>query len=48
MQDAPEIVSHLDSEASVFRPFQNDIANSFDKRADRLLMRGVCICIEQL
>jgi hypothetical protein len=30
----------------VFRPFQKDIANSFDERADRLLMRGVCI--EQL
>ena len=46
LQNAPEVVSHLDSEALVFRTFQNDIANSFDKRADRLLVRGVCI--EQL
>ena len=46
LQNAPEVVSHLDNEALVFRPFQNDIANSFDKRADRLLMRGVSI--EQL
>jgi hypothetical protein len=42
-QYAPEVVSNLNSEALVFRPLQNDIANSFDKRADRLLVRGVRI-----